>query len=292
MKKILKRLFTFNKQPVVSNDYINDINYTKAVDYAKNRYLKQYPSHTYGDFIIAFDEYIQMDNFKVNENVEIVGGCKEETHFVMRMITEYYLLQVFKSMKIDMDDENVKQDLSVGNIGTPGRVAKMWCGFDLNDSNELMGGRWSNKPRMASFLEQETQQDLINIRKGIPITKRVDLTAVCSHHLAPFSSLLRPDSYAIVSYIPSKKYIGISKLGKLVDWIAQRGWLQEDLVKAIYSEIVKTTGSKNVYVKLYNIVHTCEYLRGLKSNDGAFTDEFYSGKFKNKKLRDQVQPHK
>ena len=91
-----------------------------------------------------------------------------------------------------------------------------------------------------------------------------------------------------ISYIPDEWVLGISKLQRLADWISQRGWLQEELTQDIFNEIAEVAETKSVYVKLNNVVHTCESLRGAKSKDGAFTSEYYGGAFKDPEIRRQV----
>jgi len=243
----------------------------------RQQYNYKYPPT---NFEAAWKEYINLDSFNINENVSKVGGISEEAHYCMRLVAGYHLTEAFKAMKINTDDPNVTVDLAEGNIGTPGRIAKMWCGADTHDDRELLSGRWADKPRLARFPNTSD--------KRIPITKRVDLTAVCSHHAAPFSTTFREDAYAIVSYIPSDYVLGISKLQRVVDWLAQRGWLQEDLTKAIFDEVSEVAQTESVYVKLCNVVHTCESLRGAKAKDGAFTSEYYSGDFDNPEIRTQI----
>ena len=226
-------------------------------------------------FESALKEYEELDTFQINQNVDEVGGISEEAHFIMRIIAQYHLENAFKAMKIDLNDPNV-----AGETGTPYRVIKMWTGSGLNDDRELLSGRWAKKPRIATFPNTH--------KMSVPITKRVDLTAVCSHHLAPFSVKFREDSYAVISYIPGDFVLGISKLPRLVNWISQRGWLQEELTQKIYEEISKIAQTEDVYVKLYNLVHTCESLRGAKTEDGTFTSEYYGGAFNDFQLRQQV----
>jgi len=234
------------------------------------------------DLAAALEEYTKLPVFKISENVSDVSHqFTEETHQVMRLISQYHMLNVFKAMKVDMDDPNVTEDLIVGNIGTPGRLVKMWTGSNTYDDRELLSGRWAHKPRIASFPN--------DAQAKIPITKRVDLTAVCSHHLAPFSSTFREEAYALVSYIPDKKLLGISKLPRMVNWISQRGWLQEGLTQKIYEEISKIAETDSVYVKLSNIVHTCESLRGAKSKEGTFTSEYYGGAYEDPELRKSLK---
>jgi len=244
--------------------------------YIKEKFIKKYKN-----FNKYWNEYESLEDFKINQNVSEVGGISEEAHYIMRLATSYHLTQAFKAMRIDLSDPNVEEDLESGNIGTPGRIAKMWCGANLHDDRELLSGRWSNMPRLARFPNTHLER--------YPITKRIDLTAVCSHHAAPFSTTFREDAYAIISYIPNEWVLGISKLQRVADNIAQRGWLQEELTQELYKVISKVAETDSVYVKLVNVVHTCESLRGAKSKDGAFTSEYYGGDFAQAEVRRAIQ---
>jgi len=234
------------------------------------------------------EQYYKLPYFKINENIhEVLKEFKvdikmtDDLQKVVKLFTTYHCTNMFQAMKVDLNDPNTQREISEGNIGTPGRFAKMMIGKNQEDDSELLSGRWIKKPRLASFPNENTSRE-------IPITKRVDIVAVCSHHIAPFSSMFREDAYALISYIPEDKVLGISKLQRLADWIGRRGWLQEDLSIKLFQEISDAAETKNVYVRLYNIVHNCEFLRGTQSNDGAFTSEYYDGKFKDKKYRDMV----
>ena len=235
----------------------------------------------------AIEEYEKLPVFNINENINehpaVVSGrviYNDDVQQIVRLMTQFKLTEVFQAMKINLEDPNVEELIKYGNIGTPGRIAKMWVGANNKDDRELLSGRWSTKPRLARFPNTSD--------KKIPITKRVDMTAVCSHHAAPFSTTFRDDSYALVSYIPNEYVLGISKLQRVVDWISQRGWLQEDLTKEIYDTIKEVAETDSIYVRLVNVTHTCESLRGAKSKDGAFTSEYYDGEFNNKETRDGI----
>jgi GTP cyclohydrolase I len=243
-------------------------------NFVEKRYWEKFASSTH--FRDVWSEYVELKPFKISDNVEVVGGISEECHYVMRLVTQYYMEKVFHAMKIDMADDNV-----AGDKGTPYRWVKMYCGNDLEDDTELLSGRWANKPRIASFINTNAQK--------FPITKRIDIVSNCSHHTAPFSTMFREDSYAIVSYIPEDKILGISKLQRIVDWVSRRGHLQEGLTQMIYDAVCEISETKSVYVKLSNIVHTCEKLRGSQSDDGSFTSEYYGGAFEDPELRKQVQ---
>ncbi len=238
------------------------------------------------DLDIAFQAYLDLPEFKANENIfDIIDGTdtsfNDSIHHVMRLATQFYLTRTFQAMKFSMDDPNVAEVIEDGNIGTPGRLSKVFCGADTHDDTELGVGRWTPRPRIAAFPN-------VNTDTKIPITKRVDLVSNCSHHGIVFSTLTRDDSYAIISYIPDKFVLGISKLQRLTDWVARRYHLQEDLTLDIYNEIAEIAKTKSVYVKIVNAVHGCEFFRGAQSRDGSFSSEMYGGKFEDPEMRQQV----
>lgn len=229
----------------------------------------------------ALKEYQELKDFAPDGNVSDVSdvGISDEAHFIMRCTTQHFIEQAFKAMKIDLTNPNVASD-GAGNIGTPGRIAKVWCGFDIHDDTELGSGRWAEKPRLATFPNTHLDK--------FPITKQVTLTSNCSHHFLPFSSVFREDAKVIISYIPKDKVLGISKLQRLVDWVSNRFFLQEDLTRKIFEEIKDAAQTDDVFVGLFNIQHTCESLRGTKSIDGAFSSLYYDGEFKKTKIRNSV----
>lgn len=250
---------------------------TDCLKWVEERYLKKYNS-----FDMAVNGYCKLKKFAPDGNIWESGqAITEQEHYVMRLVTQYYLTQAFEAMLIDLDDENVKEDLSTGNIGTPGRVSKVWVGASFDDTVELGSGRWNQCPRIATFPNT-------NIGKSIPITKRVEVVSSCSHHFLPFSTQFREDSYAIVSYIPAKVVLGISKLDKVVSHVSRSFHLQENLTYNIYKKISEVAETDSVYVKLVNLAHTCSTLRSNGNSESAFSSEYYGGAFEDPELRKQV----
>lgn len=251
----------------------------EIINFIRPRYLLKFGLDSFGTDL---SQYIELKPFKANENIwETNQSITDGAHYIARLVTQYHLTEAFKSMKIDMTDDNVCEDLSNGNIGTPGRIAKVWMGSNLDDDRELGGGRWSHEPRLASFPNTN--------ETNIPITKRVDIISNCSHHFIPFTTIANEESYAIISYIPDQYVLGISKLQRLADWVSQRFFLQEDLTKKLYEAISEAAKTDSVYVRLNSLVHGCESMRGAKSRDGSFTSEYYGGKFVDPELRKQIK---
>ena len=246
------------------------------------QFIKERYDLKFQNFNKFLKEYEELKDFAPDGNIWESGQeISDECHFIMRLSTQYYLTEAFKAMKIDLSDANVMEDLSVSNLGTPGRVVKVWTGADVDDTSELGNGRWNKSPRIATF----PNSDRNNLT---PITKRIDIISNCSHHLIAFDSLSREDSYAIISYIPGEKVLGISKLQKYANYISSRFFLQENLSKKLYEGICEIAETEDVYVKLVNLVHGCESKRSTKSKDGAFTSEMYGGRFNSYELRAQV----
>ena len=260
----------------------------EALEFIKEMYEKKFGS------LDTFEEnlklYKNLPIFKACENIHekltdykkpteelldpefefvVADSIKPEIHWIMRSLTQYYITKAFKAMKIDLTDPNIAVN-ALGK-GTPGRIAKMWCGNDPEDTTELLSGRWNKEPALSVF-PNDGIEDVVE--------KQVDIIAVCSHHFVPFSTL--QGGKGIIKYIPKDRVLGISKLQRFVTWASRRGWLQEDLTNYIGNTIKRIANTDDVYVKLEGLVHGCEQFRGSNTRNGSLTTEFKSGVFTKK----------
>lgn len=259
--------------------YLKELNIPDCkIEHLYKLFYTKFPHHNISQSLLKLRD---IKPFKVGGNVfEDSDGIDDPTLFVMRWVAGIKFEEVLDILKFDLSDSNLVQDLSVGNIGTAQRWTKTVTGSNVEDDSEIMCGRYTKRPRLATFPNKDAV--------SIPITKRVDIASTCSHHFLPYGSLLRDDSYAIISYVPNEFVLGISKLQRLADWVARRPTIQEDLVKTLWKAVSEAAQTEDVYVGLFNARHTCEYLRGSQSHDGAFTTEYYKGKFESPELRKQV----
>ena len=216
----------------------------------------------------------QIASFSGHENVPMTL----ESRAVMALDVSEKMKEIFDIMKLDhKNDPNLKD--------TPMRVASMWV-------NELMVGRYQNKPRIESFPLQFGSDiggvliDDSPMEPGMMITKKVDIRSLCSHHLMPFFN--NDGDYGLIAYKPTDKLLGISKLQRLVNWYGSRPQLQEQLTYQIYKEVCDTISSKDVLVIMQNIEHTCESLRGVESVCGRTSTVQYGGCFEDAALRREV----
>ncbi len=221
----------------------------------------------------ALDEYDTIRAFRVSENIHETGQrISEEAHYVMRLHAMFYMREVLGALKIDLDDPNIMEETECGNLGTAGRIAKMYTGAFPEDDRELMSGRWNREPRMATFPNTAGTHE--------PVFVTTQLDAVCSHHFVRFGQDQADEGSAVVvGYIPREKLGGISKINRFVNWCARRGWLQEDLTRYIGEKIMQTFETDSVYVGLFNLKHGCTAFRGACDINATTSTVFVTGDF-------------
>ena len=247
------------------------MNLNKIKEFVKNRYGSQFDS---ADFEASWDEYQLIEDFAPNENIwETNQSISDKAHFVMRMSTQYHILEAMKAMKMNIEDPNVLEELELGNIGTAGRISKTWCGFDTQDDTEFGSGRWRKPVRMAHFPNTKGTHD--------PVFIKTDLNASCSHHFVRFGeNYADSDSFVVVGYVPREFLGGISKISRYVDsFAARRFWLQEDLCEYIGKGIEAQFKTDSVYVGIFNAQHGCSIFRGSNDKSASTTTIYRSGEF-------------
>ncbi len=231
-------------------------------EHVRQKFLEKFPNSNYEEVV---DKYLNLPEFKVSENIhELNYEINDEIHYLMRLVTTELLKITFVAMKIDLNDSNV--------IETPYRIAKMFLGKDLNDTKELLSGRWNRLPKISVFPNENHNHN--------PVFIKTSLDAVCSHHFIRFGDDNSDSgSYVVIGYIPRNKIGGISKINRLVEWCARRGWLQEELTNYIGKKIEEYFETDSVYVKLFNIKHGCTTYRGACDRNASTTTVYASGEF-------------
>ena len=241
--------------------------------FVRERFFRHFGHEDAAKLAAAEAEYRALKAFRVNENIQESGQrISEEAHYVMRLHTTFYMGRVLDALRIDRSDPNVMEDMVSGNIGTAGRIAKMYTGAVPEDERELMSGRWNPEPRMATFPN--------NARTHEPVFVTTKLDAVCSHHFVRFGQdQADPGSVVVVGYVPRDKLGGISKINRFVNWCARRGWLQEDLTRYIGDKIMQVFETDSVYVGLFNLKHGCTAFRGACDINASTSTIYVTGDF-------------
>ncbi|MBR2734742.1 MAG: GTP cyclohydrolase I [Clostridia bacterium] len=136
-----------------------------------------------------------------------------------------------------------------GLKNTPERVANM-CG-------ELFSGLDSPEDNLvATFSEPKSNGNIVEISK-IPVR------SICEHHLLPFFG------FANIKYIPKNgKILGLSKFARIVDFLARKPQVQENLTSEIADYLWDLLSPVGVEVTL-ECTHTCMTVRGVKAENSA-----------------------
>jgi GTP cyclohydrolase I len=176
----------------------------------------------------------------------------DEKEDLIKELTEQFE-DVLDSLVIDRkNDPNSKE--------TGKRLAKMYV-------NELMAGRYDNKPDATSF-PNHTEE-----RYDGMLVVRSELISMCSHHHQPVKGV------AYIGIIAADTLIGLSKYTRIAQWCARRGTLQEELAMDIAKEIMSATGSKDVGVYI-QATHGCCENRGIMAHSSLTQTTVLKGVFK------------
>jgi GTP cyclohydrolase I len=107
---------------------------------------------------------------------------------------------------------------------TPRRVAEAW-------SEDLVDGYRRDPAEILADAVPSSSRDLVAVTG-------IDFHSVCPHHLLPSRGV------AHVGYLPGGRVVGFGQIVKLVDALAHRLVLQEDLARAIADALVRHAGAR------------------------------------------------
>ena len=128
---------------------------------------------------------------------------------------------------------------SDGLLETPRRVADAYA--------ELLTPR----PFRATTFPNDDGYDELIIARSIPFH------SLCMHHLLPFHG------FAHVGYLPADRILGLSKLGRVVEYFSRDLQIQERLTTQVADWLEEELQPKGVAVVL-EAEHMCMSLRGVQ----------------------------
>ena len=147
---------------------------------------------------------------------------------------------------------------------TPKRVAKMYV-------QELFWGLNPDLKPNLSLFENEEEGEVV-------LEKNITLYSTCEHHFLPIIGK------AHVAYVPQKKIIGLSKINRLVNFVARRPQLQERMTSEICHQMMELLQTPDVAC-LIEADHLCVRSRGIQDGSSQTTTWKLFGKFKEAPLR-------
>jgi GTP cyclohydrolase I len=168
--------------------------------------------------------------------------------------------EVLKSLVIDTENDHNTRE-------TAKRVAKMFI-------KEIFSGRYVESPKITSFPNAQSYDQLY-------IVGPIDVRSTCAHHLQNIIG------NAWVGVFPGKNVIGLSKFNRIVDHIATRPQIQEEMTVQIADEIERITDAEGIAVVI-KAEHMCMTARGVKAHDSDMVTSVMRGALRDQqKLREE-----
>ena len=174
---------------------------------------------------------------------------KEKIEKIEKLMTE-----VWQTLGMDLTDDSL--------VDTPKRIAKMLV------LDHYWGLLPENFPKNTTILNKVRCDEMVTLI-NIPVMSN------CEHHGIVFAGS------AVVSYIPDKKVIGLSKLNRVVEYFSRRPQVQERLTSQIYHALSYLLETEHIAVAI-KAQHYCMVSRGVESPNTWTITTKLGGSFKNK----------
>lgn len=198
---------------------------------------------------------INYDGKRCNDNISDIVTEKGIAKIERKV--EKRFQKVLDALLIDTENDHNTQE-------TAKRVAKMLV-------REIFAGRYEPKPRITSF-PNANQYDQLYISGPIKIR------STCAHHFQPIVG------NAWIGIFPGENVIGLSKFNRLVDWVASRPQIQEEMTVQVADVIEKETKAEGVAVVI-KAEHMCLTHRGVKEHESDMTTSVMRGIFQDEDAR-------
>jgi len=171
--------------------------------------------------------------------------------------------KVVKQM-LEMVGENPDRE---GLVGTPDRVVRMW--------EEIFGGyNKDNMPKITNF--DNGKDGIVNDEM---ICDEGTFYSHCEHHMVPFFGKYY---FAYIPH-PKGKILGLSKVGRVVDFYSHKLQIQErlgyDIITCLWEAISKEYKPLGMAIVMEG-EHLCKTMRGAKKKGKMRTTKLM-GAFKN-----------
>lgn len=170
--------------------------------------------------------------------------------------------EIRKHFESIMDLLNIERNSS--NENTPLRVSKMLCNELFASRNNIGIAELDNQMKVFMCDWDESDSNAISI-KDIPVH------SMCEHHWLPMIGT------CTVTYIPSDRVIGLSKVPRVVKYFSRKPQLQERLTTEIGEYLVSVLDPRYLSVSI-DCEHMCVQMRGAEANCITSTFFDYEGK--------------
>lgn len=160
-----------------------------------------------------------------------------------------------RGLIIDLDNDH-------NTRGTAKRIAKMYL-------HEVFKGRYLQAPKITDFPNAKGLDEMY-------LTGPITVRSACSHHFVPIVGK------CWIGVVPGDRVIGLSKFNRIVEWVASRPQIQEELVVQIADFIENQIAPKGLAV-VVEATHLCMTWRGVREPmEAKMTTSVMRGAFRDK----------
>lgn len=164
---------------------------------------------------------------------------------------------ILQILGLDPQDENLRD--------TPRRVARMFVRESFKGLDPAL------RPDMTLFPNDRGYKEMI-------VEKEITFFSYCEHHLVPFFGK------AHVAYFPAHSVAGLSKLNRLVQYVASKPQTQERLTVEIVQELQESLQTADVAAVLV-ATHLCIASRGVKDISSVTKTMHLGGRFEEQEYK-------
>jgi len=165
---------------------------------------------------------------------------------------------MMQALELDLDDANL--------TGTPERIAHLYTELFAAVGGQPVAG-------LSSFPNAEQYT-------GIVAVTDIPFYSLCAHHFLPFFGR------AHVAYVPGERIVGLGELARVVDLLARRPQLQEQLSEQVVGCLERELRPAGAIVVL-QARHLCMEMRGMQKSGALATTSAIRGVFEDRGLRDE-----
>ena len=188
-------------------------------------------------------------DFKANDNISKYLSDAEKEAMLGQV--EKAMEKVLEALIIDTENDHNTRE-------TAKRVSKMWV-------EEVFAGRYDPVPKITSF--PNVGYD------GLYISGPITIKSTCAQH---FQNIV---GKAWVGVVRQDEVIGLSKFNRLIDHIARRPQIQEEMTTQIAHALKEYAKTPNIGV-IVKAEHHCMTHRGMREHESDMTTSVMLGDFK------------
>lgn len=193
---------------------------------------------------------ILAEGAKFNSNDNISKFIHEGELDLLQAEVEENIQKVLTSLVIDTEhDHNTNE--------TAKRVAKMYI-------KEVFGGRYRNPPKITAFPNMGY--------KSLYTSGPISIRSTCAHHLQNIVGS------AWVGIVPDEEVIGLSKFNRIIQHIAERPQIQEEMTSQIAEALQEFAKTPHIAV-VVKATHHCMTHRGVREHESDMTTAIMRGAF-------------